>query len=296
MTAHEHRRGLFAVLFAALLWSSGGLFIKWVTVDAFVITQWRSLWAAITIGLLARARFAVIWRRPALGFALVASYALTLLTFVMATRLTTAANAIFLQYTAPLWVATVGFLFLREPPSRLDLVTLVFAFGGMVLFFVGRLEPTSARGNLVALSSGVFFATFLLLLRRGDSALRIAAMTGGNVVLFLSMVILHWAQGDLAAFHPSWRDQAALVFLGVVQIGVAYVIFDYGIARVPALEASLLAMLEPVLNPLWVWLVLRERPSFWANLGGAVILGALAARSILADRREARALAERSAR
>ncbi len=289
--ARQHRRGLIAVIIAAVIWSIGGLFIKWVSVDAFVITQWRSLFAAATIAIGARPDLSALRRAPALSMALVLSYALTLLTFVAATRLTTAANAIFLQYTAPLWVAFVGFAFLRQPPTRLDLATLVVAFGGMGLFFLGKLEPANAQGNLIALASGVFFSAFLLLLRhpRANSDLRIGAMVAGNVLLCLSMVVLHLVTGKEAAFLPSSRDLAALAILGIFQIGIAYIVFNYGIARVASLEASLLGMVEPVLNPLWVFLVLGELPGIWASLGGTIILGALAVRTVVTERRGAKA-------
>jgi drug/metabolite transporter (DMT)-like permease len=152
------------VLAAAVLWSTGGLFIKWVSLDAPGVTMWRSLFAGVTIAIVARPRGVAPWRAGWLTWGLALSYASMLLLFVTATKLTTAANAIFLQFTAPLYLLVLGRFFLDERPTRLDLAAVAVAFGGMGLFFVGRLEPRDTAGNLCAIGSGAF-ATFLVLLR-----------------------------------------------------------------------------------------------------------------------------------
>lgn len=273
------------MLIAAALWSTGGLFIKWVDMEALGLTMWRSLFAGVTVALLLRPKWIAPWRAGWHRWALAISYALMLLLFVSATKLTTAANAIFLQYTAPLYVLILGRFFLAETVTRLDLATVGVAFIGMAMFFVGRLEPDDTWGNLCAIGSGVAFACFLVLLRhpscRPES--RAQAMVLGNALLVVALAPLNLLV-DPGAFTPSASDMAGIVFLGVIQIGLAYAVFTVGIAYVTALEASLIGMLEPVLNPVWVFVVLGETPGWWAVLGGAVILGAVLTRTVLVER------------
>ncbi len=280
------QRGLLAVLGAAILWSTGGLFIKWVSLDALGVTMWRSLFAAITIALLVRPRLAVPWRTPRLVWAIAVTYALTLVMFVAATKLTTAANAIFLQYTAPIYLLFAGPLMLRERATRLDAATVVVAFGGMSLFFVGRLEGTALGGNLLAAASGITLAAMFLLLRAPgcSPATRPLAMLLGNLLLVVTLAAVNLLRAEWGVFSPSVRDLAGLLFLGVVQIGFAYLLFGYAMRTIPALEASLIGMLEPVLNPVWVFLVLGETPGWWAVLGGAIIITAITLRTVHTER------------
>lgn len=280
------QRGLLAVLAAAVLWSTGGLFIKWVSLDALGVTMWRSLFAAITMAILVRPRLDAPWRLSKLTWAIAVAYALTLVMFVAATKLTTAANAIFLQYTAPVYLLFAGPLLLRERASRLDVATVFVAFGGMSLFFVGRLEGDALGGNLLAAASGVTLAAMFLLLRAPGctEATRPLAMLLGNLILVAALIPVNLARDPSDAFVPSLRDFGGLLFLGVVQIGLAYLLFGYAMRTVAALEASLIGMLEPVLNPLWVYLALGETPGVWAVVGGAIIVGAVTYRTWRTER------------
>ncbi len=289
----DHRQGIFAVLLAAILWSTGGVFIKWVSLDAIGVTMWRSLFAGITIALVSGVGFGVLVRASKFEWAVALSYATMLLFFVIATKLTTAANAIFLQYTAPLHTLWLSQLLLRERPIRGELACLAVAFGGMALFFVGRFEASDTLGNLSALLSGFAFGLFFTLLRRPECtvATRPRAMILGNAGLTVVAVAIILARGTEEAFAPGIGDVAALLFLGVVQIGLAYVVFSYGIARVRALEAGLIGMLEPVLNPLWVFIVLSETPGWWAVAGGAIIIAAVLFQAVSAERARPRATA-----
>lgn len=281
-----HQQGLLAVLAAAVLWSSGGLFIKWVSLDALGLTMWRSLLAGATIWLVARPPIRSPRRTNRLTWALAFSYAATLLLFVSATKLTTAANAIFLQYTAPLYLLVIGALFLREKTTRLDYGTVAVAFGGMALFFVGKLETDALAGNLLALGSGVMLATMFALLRApGCTAdMRPQSMFLGNVILVVGLLAVNLFRADSGVFTPGLQDVLGLIVLGVVQIGFAYLLFGFGVAHVQALEASLIGMLEPVLNPVWVFLFLGETPGWWAVLGGAIIVAAVAVRTWISER------------
>lgn len=285
----QHRQGLLGVTAAAVLWSTGGLFIKWVSLDALGVTMWRSLLAGVTIALLTRPPFVKPWRVNALTWGLALSYAATMLLFVTATKTTTAANAIFLQYTAPLYLLVLGALFLGERATRLDIGTVAVAFSGMALFFVGRLETDELWGNVAALSSGVTLAIMMTLLRhkRCGPHTRPQAMILGNAVLVVGLLAVNAGRGAGSAFTPGPADIAGLLFLGIVQIGVAYIFFGFAMARVQALEASLIGMLEPVLNPVWVFIFLGETPGWWAVLGGTILVSAVATRTWLTERSRA---------
>jgi drug/metabolite transporter (DMT)-like permease len=289
----DHRQGLLAMLGAAVLWSTGGLFIKAVSLDAFGVTMWRSLLAGIAIALVMRVRPFAPWRQGWITWGAAISYAAMLLLFVSATKLTTAANAIFLQYTAPLYVLVLGGILLNERPTRLDVLTVLVAFGGMGLFFVGQLDASDLGGNVAAIASGLAFAAFLVFLRLPGCApeARPRAMVLGNALLVVVTLAVNLGRGSGEAFTPGLADAAGLIWLGVIQIGFAYVLFGFGIAHIAALEATLIGMLEPVLNPIWVFLFLGETPGWWAVLGGAIIIAAVASRTIISERRRPALLA-----
>jgi DME family drug/metabolite transporter len=264
----DRRAGLLSIVIAALLWSTGGIGIKAVEDPALKVTFYRSIFAAITLFLIFRRDVRIKWS-PAVAVAIV-SYGACLTTFVVATKWTTAANAIFLQYAGVIWVLLLSPLVLREPMRRRDVIAIVVALAGMALFFVGKFEARGMAGNAMALVSSVFFAMMILALRRETHASR-AAVTWGNVVL--SLALLPFVSHDLAL---TTKSLLALLFLGVFQIGFAYAFFVRGLKHVTATEASLTGMLEPVANPIWVLLFLGERPSAYALFGGAIVLAAIA--------------------
>jgi drug/metabolite transporter (DMT)-like permease len=272
------RGGRLLVAAAALLWSTGGLAIKLVPLDALGVVFWRAL---LTVAFLVAVFRPSLerWKKASLVTAVV--YALMILTFVTATKWTTAANAIFLQYTGPFYVLALGPWLLKETFRKADAVAIAVALGGMSLFFVGRLEGGHLAGNLMGVVSGVFFGLTVLLLRRDQSRDPMASVFLGN--LLAGAIALPFAWGNLALDAKGF---AVVAFLGIVQMGVAYILFVRGLSVVPAAEASLLGMLEPTFNPLWAFLGLGERPSGWALLGGAVVLGAVAGRTIWGARKE----------
>ncbi|HYC59222.1 MAG TPA: DMT family transporter [Thermoanaerobaculia bacterium] len=266
---NSRRIGILYIVIAALLWSTGGIGIKAIDDPPLKVTFYRSIFAAITLFLLFRRDVARIPRTPAF-FAAIVAYGTCLTTFVIATRWTTAANAIFLQYAGVVWVLLLSPLVLREPMRRRDVIAIVFALSGMALFFIGKLEARGMAGNAMALVSSVFFAMLILALRREHDASR-AAVTWGNVAI--AVVMLPFVANDLAL---SLRSFLALLFLGVFQIGFAYAFFVKGLRYVTATQASLTGMLEPVANPIWVLLFLGEQPSKFAIAGAVVVLAAIA--------------------
>ncbi len=259
------------ILAAAVLWSTAGAAIKLSGLDAWQLVGGRSLVAALAVAAMVPSSRVRPHPRM-LGVA--AANAVTVVLFVVATKLTTAANAIFLQETAPLWVLLFAPIFLKERPSRGDVVSIPIYAAGLALFFVDDLTGGQTAGKLCALGSGLAFGITIVGLRhlREEGP---GALLWGSVIAAAATLPL-WATGPSAT--PG--DLGLVVFLGVFQLALAYVCFARGLNGVTAVEASLLMLLEPVLNPIWTYLVVRERPGPWALAGGAIVLGATAWRTL----------------
>ena len=203
------------------------------------------------------------------------AYAATVTLVVVATRMTTAANAIFLQYTSPFYVAVFGLWFLGERPTRLDWTTLLVIFGGMLLFTFEDLDPRGRWGLLAALGSGPCFAWLTLFLRKQKEADPVVSIILGNYLA--ALVGLPFMSAPL----PSASGWLVLGLLGVAQIGLPYWFYASAVRHVSAIESVLLITLEPVLNPLWVFLLLGERPARFTMIGGAIIVGTVTLRALL---------------
>lgn len=282
----SQRLDRLSILGAALLFSTGGAAIKATTLSSWQVASFRSGVAALFLVLAVRqARH--IWspRTLAVGVA----YAATLTLYVTANKLTTAANAIFLQSTAPIYLLLLGPWVLREPVRRAD---IFFTFGiaaGMTLFFVGTESPSSTapapfHGNLLGAASGLTWAMTLLGLRwlgRGTTNPQAAgqAVVAGNVIACLACLPL-----ALPVTSTSAADWTIIGFLGVFQIGIAYVFMTRGMRGVPALEASLLLLLEPVASVLWAWVFHSEEPGAWSSTGCVLILVSTVLRVVTAER------------
>jgi len=277
---------------AALLFSTGGAAIKATTLDAWQVAGLRSAVAAVVLWV-AMPRWRRFWapRSALVGLA----YAATMILYVSGNKLTTAANVIFLQATAPMYLLLLGPLVLRERIRRADVLYLTTMALGMLLLFAGfeapsRTAPDPARGNVLGALSGLSWAWTILGIRwlgRHDDAgaeheAAGAAVVGGNL---LAALICLPRVLPLQGASPT--DGLVVLFLGVFQIGLAYVALTAGIRHVPALEASLLLLLEPVLASVWAWLVHGERPGPWSLAGCAVILAASLAGVLVGPRRPA---------
>lgn len=272
---------LLLVLGAAILWSTGGLFIKATHLSAFELSFGRSLLAAITIALLTRREGFGINRISAVTSIL---YAALIILFVLATKLTTAANAIFLQYTAPIYVLILEPLFYKEKFRRRDFITVAACLAGMSLFFVGKLRPEDVSGNLLALASGVCFALYFLLMRhpKAREVNRASSAIYGNLI---AVAICAPAFFETAQRGIGIDDFARIAYLGIVQIGFAYLLFTLAMARgARSLDASIICYVEPVLNPVWVFLFIGERPSGWAIVGGAIIISSVMTHTLIEAR------------
>jgi drug/metabolite transporter (DMT)-like permease len=277
-TRNTHRLQLVA---AAILFSTGGAAIKATTLASWQVASFRSaIAAAVLLLLLPAARRGWSWHVVPVGIA----YAATLVLFVSANKLTTSANAIFLQSTAPVYVLLLGPLLLREPIRRQDLAFMAVVGTGLALFFVGAEAPAATApdprlGNYLATASGVFWALTLMGLRwmgnrGGAEGSSLPTVVAGN--LFAALACLPMALPVVGATATDW---ATVSYLGVFQIGAAYLLVTVGLKHVPALEASILLLVEPAINPVWAWLVHGERPGPWALAGGALIVAATLGRA-----------------
>lgn len=280
--ARDHSRAVLQLAGAAVCWSFAGVLIKAVaaTWPGLAVAGGRGAVAAIFLLITNRGLRFHFSRDQVIG---ALGYAACTITFCTATTLTSAANAILLQYTAPVWVALLGAWLLREPATRVDWLTIAAALGGMTLFFHGNLSLGEIAGDLLALLSGVCFAAMTIALRRQRDGSAVESIILGNALAFA--VGLPWIITAPPLPPTGW---AALLALGTVQLGVSYWLYARAIRHVTALEAVLIPVIEPVLNPVWVLIFVGERPSGWGLAGGAIVLGAVTARavaSILARRR-----------
>jgi DME family drug/metabolite transporter len=285
------------IVAAAVLFSTGGAAIKATSFHGLsggiAAACLRSAIAAVAIALfLPRSRRDWSWRTLLVG----ATLAVTLVLFVAANKLTTSANTIFLQSAAPLWIALSAPFLLHERVSRLDVVYMGVLGAGLALFFVDSPAPVDTApqpllGNVLAVISGVGWAGTVMGLRwlgrREGTDSAAAATVAGN--LFAVVVCLPWAIGS--ASDAVGEDWLLVLYHGIVQIGLAYVFITKAVPYLLALEVSLLLLIEPVLNPIWSWLIHGETVGVLSIIGGLVILGATAAKTWW-DGRNARAVME----
>ena len=273
----EHNRAILFLLLAALLWSTGGFFIKWVEWNPMAISGGRSAISALVIAIAFRHDLKLTWSPLQLAGAF--AYALTVTFFVIANKMTTAANAILLQYTAPIHVALLSTWLLQEHPTRRDWLTIFAVLGGMLLFFFEKMSPGNLIGNLCALFTGLTFALFIVLLRKQRDASPAGLVFLGNVLTALAGLPFMFDS------LPSPAGWAGLIFLGVFQLGLAYVLYTLAISHVTAMEAVLITLIEPILNPFWVFVLMGEIPAWTSLAGGLVIIGSVTARQLAGVRR-----------
>lgn len=271
----DRTRGVLSVIAAALLWSFGGLLIKLISLHWMAIAGGRSLIATLALWYFVRPISIRFTRTQILG---AICYAGTVLLFVAATKTTSAANAILLQYTAPVYVALVSYRMLGERIRSADWWAIACVIGGMVLFFLDALSGGSPLGNILAVTSGVFFAFNVVLIRKERHGSPMAIILLGNVVTAIAGIPFFFVQPVHVA------DVGYLVILGVFQLGLGYLLFVRGVRHVTAIEGTLIPVIEPILNPLWVALFYGEQPTLYTFIGGAVVIGTVTVRGLLKAR------------
>jgi drug/metabolite transporter (DMT)-like permease len=275
------RRAILLMLTTAVLWSSSGLLVKIIDWGPLSILGARSMVATVV--------FLIYLRRPNFHWtpwqiAGALGYAGSQVFFISATKLTTAANAIFLTYTSPLYIVLFGYWLLGERPQRADWLSMLVIFAGMLLFFGDDLSFQGLYGNVLAVLGGISMAVMILCMRRQK-----AGVPGNTVLLGNLLGVLIGMPFLLReTFTPS--SIGMILYLGIFQIGISFVCYSIAIKSLQALESTLILTMEPILNPLWVFLVIGEVPGRLASVGGALVLGAVAGRAIISARTSAEQL------
>ena len=272
----KRTQAVLLLLAAAVLWSLAGVLIKWVSLPALAVAGFRSA-IALPVLLLFFGRRAVNFSASQLIGGV--CYAATVTLFVSATKLTTSGNAILLQYTAPLYVALLSGWLLDERTRWFDWAAIAAVLCGMSLFFIDQLSADGLTGNILAVLSGVAFASLIIAMRRQKDASPAGSAILGNLLTVL--ICLPW----MVQSPPGGADWVGLVLLGVFQIGLSYACYVVAIKSVTAMEGILIPVFEPILNPLWTLLFMGERIGPWALLGGVVVILSIVFRGVMDSRR-----------
>ena len=277
LTLSASRKGPLCMFAASVCWSFGGLCIKLIPWSAMSIVGLRALFAAIVFALYRRSVKIKLTRGNILA---AISLSLTTILFVFANKLTTAAAAILLQFSAPIFIIIIHFVFYRKKPKTSEAIAVFITVLGMLLFFAGRLEAGGALGNILAIISGLTFAGVFVFNKRKDTIPEQSLFLGFliNTVIGAPFVFM-----GVTADPIAW---GSVIFLGVIQVGLAYVFFSIGIKNTAALLACLITAMEPVLNPVWVALVAGEFPGPYAIAGGVVIVLTVVGFNIWSERKE----------
>lgn len=256
-------RAIIMQLFAAILWSFGGLLIKLVDLNPIAIAGIRSFIASFVIFVfLKKSALKLTWNK-ALG---AVSYTSLVILFVSATKATTSANAILLQYTSPIYIAIFGGLLLNEKAKLREWITILFVIGGMLLFFMDDMAGGSMKGNVLAILSGVALGFNTMFMRREKDADPLENVFWGSILTILVSIPFMFDKA------PSPKGWIGLILLGVFQIGVSYILYAKAIKNITALESTFISLVEPLLNPVWVFLTIGELPGMWSVMGGIIVL------------------------
>lgn len=269
--SNERVKAIIALIIASVLWSTGGILIKLVDWNPVAIAGSRSFIASLTVLLYLR-KPKLTMSKAQIGGAI--AYAATVILFVTANKLTTSANAILLQFTAPVFVALLGIWILKEKIYWYDWITILLVFGGMILFFVDDVGMGSMLGNVLAVISGFFLACVTISFRFQKDGSPVETALLGNIFTFIVAIPF------ILRSMPDLKSIYGLILLGIFQLGISYILYALSMKHLTALEAILITVIEPLLNPLWVFLFAGEKPSLFAIFGGIIVLFSVTARSI----------------
>lgn len=276
---NERKKALLYLVITAVLWSTGGVLIKLVDWHPVAIAGGRSGIAALLMML--------YLRKPLRGFDKMrlygaVSYATLVILFVIANKLTTSANAILLQFTAPIWVALFSGWILKERLTMADWIAVGAVICGMVVFFLGDLDTGNMFGNLIAVLSGIAMAANVIFLKLQKDGSTVEMTLLGNILTFIIALPFFFTS------VPNASSLLGLLLLGVFQLGISYILYSLAVRHVSAIEAILIPILEPLLNPVWVYLFTGESPGSYALVGGAIVMTAVVARQISEQKRSSR--------
>ena len=258
---------IIEMLICAALWSVAGIFIKLIPWNGFAVAGMRSLIAGLTIAaymLITRRRY-ILSRRTVVGGIMTAG---VYTCFTVANKLTTAANAIVLQFTCPVFIVILSAIFLKQKIRKNDLAVVIATLAGIALFFFDQLKPGYILGNFVAIAAGMFMAVMFILVGNMEGDERFSTITNGQFLTFfvgLPFIIATKPEFTAAA-------TASILVLGVFQLGISYILYVKSTQYCPPLACCLLGALEPLLNPVWVLIFDGERPGVWALIGGIIVV------------------------
>tara|TARA_Y100001933_G_scaffold38994_1_gene35137 strand:+ start:1410 stop:2330 length:921 start_codon:yes stop_codon:yes gene_type:complete len=269
----SRKNAILMLLFAGVLWSLGGLLIKSIPWHPLAISGLRGGIAAIVIYAFSKDRKIIITYEKLFAACL---YTLVVTLFVVANKLTTAGNAILLQYTAPVYVALFGYMFLGEKSTFIDWITIFILLGGLTLFFLDDLSFDGYLGNALAILSGMSFAALTISLRKQKNHNPSDSILLGNILTLIIGLPLIISETSF-----NLHSIILILILGTIQLGVPYILYTTAIKHVTALDAIIFPVVEPILNPILVFFILGETLGPWAFLGGALVLGSVVLRGLL---------------
>ncbi len=273
----SRNKAIIFVVISAILWSTNGLFIKIIDLGPLTIVGVRSIIAAAMMIGIYNKNLRFNWSFPQLAGAL--AYSATVILFVSATKMTTAANVVFLHYTAPVFTALMGAWLLKEKVARYDWVIMAIVLGGMALFFLDDFIIEGFWGNIMAIVSAVTFSFMILFLRLQKNGSTLETIILGNIITALICSFF------VVQEPPTAIDCLPLLYMGTLQIGLSFIMYCRAIKYLAALDAVLIQTIEPLLNPIWVFLIIGEAPGFWAIIGGVIVLASVTFRNSYSNRR-----------
>lgn len=266
----KENKAIIEMLVSAALWSTAGIFIKLLPWNGFAVAGLRSLIAGLTMAaymLIKKYRYALNRRTLVSGIFTACVYTC----FAVSNKLTTAANAIVLQFTSPVFLVVFSALFLKQRIRRADIAVVVMTLLGIALFFLDQLKPGYLLGNLVAIGAGMFMAGMFMTVGEMEGEERFSAIVTGQFLTFLAGLPF------IVITRPAFTPGAALsiLALGVFQLGISYILYVKASRYCPPLACCLLGAVEPLLNPVWVFLFDGERPGFFALIGSVVVVASV---------------------
>jgi drug/metabolite transporter (DMT)-like permease len=275
----KQRIAIMQMLVCASLWSIAGIFIKLIDWNPFVIAGFRSLFAALAVivYMLATKQKIIISRNVLISMFFLSA---TFLCFVSANKLTTAANAIVLQFTAPVFIMIFSALLFRQKFKASDIITVLVALGGISIFFIDSLDKGQLLGNTLGIFAGIFMSgMYIAVGKTGENEKMSGILFGHLLTAFIGIPFFFFTKGTVSIASVS-----SIIILGVVQLGIPYILFGLASANCPPLPCCLIAAVEPLLNPVWVLIFDGEHPGMFSVLGGIIVIAAVTVQCILQDK------------
>lgn len=279
------KRGALLMLSCAFLWSTAGVMIKYIPWNPVAIAGVRAMVAATTVLVYLKLTRIPI-RITARTWKVAVTMGTTCFLFVIANKMTTAANAIVLQFTAPVFLLLFSALFRKARFARADVLAVGLTMGGIALFFLDQLDGGKLLGNIIAVASGLSMGVMYLFMDDARPEERLTSVLVSNVLV--ALVGVPWA--IISRVEVSAIPVLLILFLGIIQLGIPYILFALAAETCPPLTCCLLSAIEPLLNPVWVLLFYGEKPGFFALVGGVVVIVTITVWSIYGEKKEAKEL------